>query len=49
MINYVDSVLESRYDMFSEYGIKKKYLDKMYKYTEWVEIWKWIKEQSPAD
>ena len=24
MINYVYSALESRYDMFSEYGIKKK-------------------------
>lgn len=23
--------------------------DKMYKATEWAEIWKWIKKQSPAD
>lgn len=28
---------------------KKEESDKMYKYTEWAEIWKWIKEQSPAD
>ena len=27
----------------------KKDLDKIYKATEWAEIWKWIKEQSPAD
>ena len=28
---------------------KKEDRDKMYKYTEWVKIWKWVKEQSPAD
>lgn len=28
---------------------KKEDRDKMYKYTEWVEIWEWVKEQSPAD
>ena len=28
---------------------KKEDRDKMYKATEWAEIWKWIKEQSPAD
>ena len=28
---------------------KKEDRDKMYKYTEWVEIWKWVKKQSPAD
>lgn len=28
---------------------EKEDLDKMYKYTDWVKIWKWIKEQSPAD
>ena len=27
----------------------KKDRDKMYKYTEWVKIWEWMKEQSPAD
>ena len=27
----------------------KKDRDKMYKYTEWVKIWEWLKEQSPAD
>lgn len=27
----------------------KEDLDKMYKYTEWVEIWEWVKKQSPAD
>ena len=27
----------------------KKDRDKMYKYTEWVKIWEWVKEQSPAD
>ena len=28
---------------------KKEDRDKMYEYTDWVEIWKWIKDQSPAD
>ena len=28
---------------------KKEDRDKMYKYTEWVEIWEWVKKQSPAD
>ena len=23
--------------------------DKMYEYTDWVEIWEWVKKQSPAD
>ena len=28
---------------------EKEDLDKMYKYTEWVKIWEWVKKQSPAD
>lgn len=28
---------------------KKEDRDKMYEYTDWVKIWKWIKDQSPAD
>jgi hypothetical protein len=28
---------------------KKEDRDKMYNYTEWVEIWKWVKDPSPAD
>lgn len=28
---------------------KKEDRDKMYEYTDWVEIWEWVKKQSPAD
>ena len=27
----------------------RKNRDKMYKDTEWVKIWEWVKKQSPAD